>query len=674
MTPPSSTHARKAGAAAGQPLLQALGAFQQGRPADCAKLCEAILAKRPKEPGALHLQGVARLRLGDSDGAVRALRQAAQYDPRNAEIHKNLGAALRAAGDMTAAVESLRQAIALNSNTAAAHYNLGNALADLGRHEEAVAAYRQAASLAPADAAVHNNLGNALDVLGRRNEAIIAWRHSLAANPAQRDANLNLGRAMLAHGDAETALLHFDAALLVNPDDADTLSQRGVALYKLGRTVEAIDVLRLAIDRHPNHVGVRVNFGSVLCLEGRASEGASAFEAALAIRPDDPDALSSFAAALDAIGETQRAIEILTRALAQYPDHADSLSNMGRLLCGQGRFDAAIGYYERALAVAPDHAEAQFGHAAASLTVGRFGAGWRTFRSRPSMLGRNDYHREPLPVSLAGTTVQIDLDQGLGDEIFFLRFLPQLRRRGARVCYRSDSRLVDMLRRASIADWVVSKNEMAEKADLRVSVGDLPYLLGHDDAASLPQTITLAPLPERVASARDQLAAMGPPPYFGLTWRAGTRGQRKASFREIPCAALGESLRDLPGTWIALQRAPDEGELEVVSNALQAPLHDLTALNADLESMLATLCLLDDYICISNTNVHLRAACGGTCRILVPYPPEYLWMASGRESRWFSGTTVYRQTADRDWSAALAELRRDLAAGPPRRQGSGHRP
>lgn len=662
MTSSSSASNRAVSAAIAQPLLQALDAFQQGRAGDCAKLCEAILAKRAKEPGALHLLGAARLRLGDGDAAVRALRLAVRYDPRNPEIHKNLGAALRAAGNTPAAVESLRQAIAIHPNAAAAHYNLGNALAELGRHEEAVAAYRRAASLVPGDAAVHNNLGHALEALGRRDEAIAAWRHSLLAEPAQRDAHLNFGRAMLANGDAEAALSHFDAALATCPDDPETRSERGVALYRLGRAEEAIDVLRLTADRHPNHVGARVNLGSVLCLEGRAAEGASEYEAALAIKPDDPDALSSFAAALDAIGDTHRACELLTRALAKHRDHPDALSNMGQLLCGQGQFDASIDYYDRALAIAPNHPEAQFGHAAASLTIGHFGVGWRSYRARPSMIGQGGYHREPLSASLVGRTVQVDGDQGLGDEIFFLRFLSQLRDRGARVFYRSDSRLVNMLRRASIADWVVSKKETEESADLRVSVGDLPYLLGHHDGAPLPQSITLPPLPEHVASARDQLAAMGPPPYLGLSWRAGTRGQRKAASREIPCTALAETLRDLPATWIALQRAPEEGELEVVSAALRAPLHDLTALNGDLESMLATLYLLDDYVCVSNTNVHLRAACGATCRILVPYPPEYLWMASGRDSRWFPGTTVYRQTAGRDWGAALAELRRDLAS------------
>jgi hypothetical protein len=217
-----------------------------------------------------------------------------------------------------------------------------------------------------------------------------------------------------------------------------------------------------------------------------------------------------------------------------------------------------------------------------------------------------------------------------------------------------------MLGRAGIADRILSGDEPAGTTDLHVSVGDLPYLLGRGDASPLPPTIVLTPLPERVAAARARLAAMGPPPYLGLSWRAGTSGRRKALFKEVPSAALAASLRDLPCTWIALQRAPGAGETDAVSAALGAPLHDLTALNGDLESMLALLTLLDDYVCVSNTNIHLRAACGGSCRILVPNPPEFRWMAAGDESPWFPGMPVYREAPDGGWDAAFARLRRDL--------------
>jgi hypothetical protein len=73
-------------------------------------------------------------------------------------------------------------------------------------------------------------------------------------------------------------------------------------------------------------------------------------------------------------------------------------------------------------------------------------------------------------------------------------------------------------------------------------------------------------------------------------------------------------------------------EIERFSATLEASLHDITALNENLEDILAWSGLLDEYICISNANVHFRTAQSKTCRVLVPHPPEFRWMMEGESS------------------------------------------
>jgi len=88
---------------------------------------------------------------------------------------------------------------------------------------------------------------------------------------------------------------------------------------------------------------------------------------------------------------------------------------------------------------------------------------------------------------------------------------------------------------------------------------------------------------------------------------------------------------------------------------------DLSDLNDDLEGMLALLGLIDEYICVSNTNTHLRAGRGRACRVLVPMPPDYRWMESGDESPWFPGLSLYRESVTEGWAPAFGTLSRDLA-------------
>jgi hypothetical protein len=93
--------------------------------------------------------------------------------------------------------------------------------------------------------------------------------------------------------------------------------------------------------------------------------------------------------------------------------------------------------------------------------------------------------------------------------------------------------------------------------------------------------------------------------------------------------------------------------------------HDFTDLNDDLEDMLALLTLIEEYVGVSNTNMHLRAAAGRTARVLVPRPAEWRWLNAGRASPWFPGFALYRQSLQGDWRAAFAALERDLAHGWP---------
>jgi hypothetical protein len=136
-------------------------------------------------------------------------------------------------------------------------------------------------------------------------------------------------------------------------------------------------------------------------------------------------------------------------------------------------------------------------------------------------------------------------------------------------------------------------------------------------------------------------------------------------YKEIPIEKLSATLRGISGTLIALQRKPGAGEIDRLSELLQRPLHDLTDTNERLEDMLALLALLDDYVGVSNTNMHLRVAVGKTARVLVPCPPDWRWMARGDESPWFPGFRVYRQKNDGGWEAALKTLWEDLKSAYP---------
>jgi hypothetical protein len=166
---------------------------------------------------------------------------------------------------------------------------------------------------------------------------------------------------------------------------------------------------------------------------------------------------------------------------------------------------------------------------------------------------------------------------------------------------------------------------------------------------------------------RERLAALGPPPYIAITWRAGTLPEEQQSanwvlFKSVDMEALARALAPARATLVALQRRPEAGEIDRFSALVGRTVHDLSDLNEDLEAMLAALSLIDDYVGVSNTNMHLRIAAGRTARVLVPAPGEWRWLRHGASSPWFPGFAIYRQTLQGNWAPALAALERDLGA------------
>jgi hypothetical protein len=154
---------------------------------------------------------------------------------------------------------------------------------------------------------------------------------------------------------------------------------------------------------------------------------------------------------------------------------------------------------------------------------------------------------------------------------------------------------------------------------------------------------------------RETLERLGPAPYTAVTWRAGSKLIEHALYKEIPLDQLASALRFAPGTLISVQRLPKAGETDQLAAITGRPVHDLSAVNEDLEDMLALMSLADDYVSVSNTNVHLRASTGRSARILVPLPSEWRWMRDGESSPWYPGMQIFRQQRD-GWQNALARL------------------
>ena len=260
-------------------LAEARAAFAAGAADVAARLCEAVLATRPKDVPALTVLGAALERLGRGAEALAVLGRARTLAPRRAD----------------------------------AHYAYGTVAAATGDHEAAVAAYRRALEIDPAMREAHNNLGLALMVLGDAEGAAAAYRRALAIEAGYVAALSNLGGALEALGDLAEAEGCYRRALTLAPSKAPVLSNLGRLLYERGVLDEAETLLGRAVVAAPTFAKAHANLGLVRDARGDFTGAVTAFRRALACEPDHEGAVVSLLRTCQHLADWASAAEMATR-------------------------------------------------------------------------------------------------------------------------------------------------------------------------------------------------------------------------------------------------------------------------------------------------------------------------------------------------------------------------
>jgi Tfp pilus assembly protein PilF len=494
-------------------------------------------------------------------------------------------------------------------------------------------------------------------------EAERLFRSIVEADPRVHPAWNALSVVAVRAGLPDVAAAHAQRALALDRRNPVYLNNLGVAYGELGEFTRAEEAFRRALKAKPAYAEGHFNLGKVLHKAGRLDESLRAYERAYALDPQFRGLRPSLSQMYRKHGRPDRALAVL-RERPDGLEHNEIIPVVAQTIADAEGVDAGLAWLRGVVSRHPQFDSPRFTLGLLLLSLGQWREGWAGYLWRYNMFQqRGSAVPGPLPRRLDGKRVRLRGEQGMGDILFFLRFTGELRERGATV-----SALVPRKLAALGADLELLPLEDAAAAqapcDYEVWCGDLPAVL---DTEALPPAFALRRDEARIEDYRRRFAALGPPPYLGLTWRAGTDVLRNQEFghsraflsKEVRPAALGEALRGWRGTLLALQRGPYAGEIEAVGAAAGARLHDLSALNDDLAEVLPALGALDEYVCVSNTNVHLLAGIGRTARVLVPQPAEWRWMRQG-SSPWFPGFAVYREPQSRGWAEPLAKLRGDL--------------
>ncbi len=646
-------------------------------------------AERLRQGHALQLQG----KLAEAGALYREVLEA---DPRNAPALHLMGVLVMQSGQIAPGLDLIRQALAILPGFAPAHDNLGKGLEQLGQHEEALASFGRVIALAPGHAEGYGNRGRVLERLGRFDEALKDFDKALSLKGDPEYA-LNRGAVLLQMDRNEEALAAFDKSIAMGLTHPLGRFNRGVVLMRLERNAEALAAFDDAIARQPEYADAYVNRGLVLETMGRNEDALASFEEAIAIHPDQQEAYLNRGALLDKLGRPGEAIAAYDALLARWPgdaiaynnrgsahktldalekavadfDRAIALApgntnfhdNRGNTLQALGRLDMAAQAYDTALALDPVAQRPAFSKATLLLLQGHMAAGWPLYESRPRHMilsGVEDAKawRDPAQ-PIAGKTVLLYDEQGIGDAIQFVRFAQAVRAKGATPVLMVRPSLVSLFKGLTAKAEVVALSDAPPAHDLHAALNSLPYLLGVDGAVGMDAPYLEADA-GKIAAWKKTIDARDL--RIGIVWQ-GKTGRTADAQRSFPLAALAPLAKVPRVRLISLQKGEGEEQLEKLPAGMTVETlgSDFDGGSDALVDAAAAMQSLDLVVTCDTAIAHLAGAMGRPCWVALKQVPEWRWQMGRSDTPWYPSLTLFRQGARGDWNGVFAAMADALA-------------
>jgi tetratricopeptide (TPR) repeat protein len=570
-----------------------------------------------------------QLHAGQLPEAQSNCRQVLLSDPEDAEAMHILARTHLLAGQLSQAVEWASQAIR-KSPKPVYLTTLGAALSQLGRPDEALQVFDKAVQLKPDDSELWCGLGKGLVNAARSSDALLCFQHAIALDPANGDAAYQAGHLLHGLGRFHEALISLDRSVERQGDHAPTFAMRGLVLAKLKRFEEAVRDYERAIRLDPNNVEACSNLGN----------------------------------ALRALGQPEEALSWYDRSLAIAPNIANT-TNRAMTLTELGRFDDAMAAFQQAAGIDPNHPTLIWNFALLKLWLGDFEGGWRGREARwsnPEIASA--YPRLETPMwlgqeTVAGKTVVVCQDEGLGDAIQFARYIPMLASRGAQIILVVDEPLCPLLSKLDGVSHCLPKKQglVVPPFDFHIAMDSLP--LAFDTrletipapSAYLPPDADLVRTWEDRLGRRDRLRV-------GLVW-SGNPKQSNNRNRAVPLPLLSKIL-DVDATFVSLQKQPppqDVGMLRELTSIV-----DHTAHLTDFAETAALVSCLDLVITVDTSVAHLSAAVGRPTWIMLAHVADWRWLLGREDNPWYPTARLFRQGATRDYASVVDRVHTELKA------------
>lgn len=505
-----------------------------------------------------------------------------------------------------------------------------------------------------------------LSEAGRLDDAVAELQIALRQAPSHAAALEGLAYISVRQGAFEAAADAFDRLLASGgPMTAQTLFDAAFTHISAVRHDRADALFEQAVARSPDPLGTLHAAGMAWAQAGDNARALNWFERTLRAAPNLWQGHFNRGRALGGLERYDDEIEAYRRAHALAPQQADPLVNLGVALRDRHQFADALQCFRKAIQADANHPGARTNRAQTNLMIGEFEHGWREYEWRWLDGEQQRRFTDRLwdgRAPLAGKTVFVYNEQGFGDTLQFLRFVPRLVERGANVILSVQTPLVTLLGGFAKGVTVIGESMTPPAFDWQIPLLSLPNALGTKGEIGMPMPYVRTSA-AREAEWRTWLASQDTPDAttgkrplrVGFAWRTRPFPPN----RTVPLAQW-QALLGRDAIFVALQADASDDERAMLAG--MPSVRDATPRLNDFAETAALIMQLDLVISVDTAVLHLAGALGKPAWALLMHTPDWRWLMQRRDSDWYPSLTLFRQPSRGEWPAVMAEAAQALDA------------
>ena len=535
-------------------------------------------------------------------------------------------------------------------------FNRAFALQEAGNIREALDLYQQLIIHFPSEPQLLMFLGTACLQLENFDEGVRFLEKSLQIWPNQELALSNLGFGLQKMNRLEDAVASCDRAIALNPNFPDAHNNRSDALIVLKRFDEALLSCDRTIALKPDYAEAYNNRSIVFKNTKQIEKALIDCERAIELKPGFAAAHSNRGVILNELKRFDEALISCQHAIALKPNFIEAYNNMGNALKEFKQFEQALANFDYAISLNPDFSDAYWDKALTLLMLGDFEEGWQLYEWRWKSV-QKDYVRalsQPLwlgDTSIAGKTILIYPEQGLGDIIQMCRYVHQIKALGANVILEVTASLMAIMSTLREDIEIVEMNTPLPYFDVQFPIMSLP-LAFKTTVENVPADVPyLFSDPAKQKVWKERLGAKTKP-RIGFVC-SGSTTHNDDSKRSIPLD-LFKPLFELPFEFHMLQKEIRSNDQEALEAFPHIRIHQEN-LN-DFSDTAALIDEMDLVISVDTSVIHLAGALGKPVWVLISWVPDFRWLLDRTGSPWYPTATLFRQPERENWAAVIEDV------------------